>query len=451
MITPILALKDPDGIFCEAEGYHYLSSRSFKINIIWNLLGNGLPMFAGAVAIPMLLHRVGTERLGIITLLWTLIGYLSLFDFGLGRALTLLTAHNLSEGKYNENNELLRTSVYLTAVLGLVGGVGLLTVISPLAHHWLSIAPLNQHDALLAFAITSLAVPITTISAAYRGFLEGAEKFKDASSIRMFFGVATFVFPVLAVCFFKPSVTNVAISLVIARLITLYAYIHFVKNISPDYRFSLKPCMLHKQKLFSFGSWMTLSNIVSPLLVNADRFIISGILGASVVAYYTVPFEIVVRMGIIPGAIGATLFPRLSACYCINEGEALRLIRKCVLATLSVMLPLCIIMILFYVPVISIWMSREFADKSFSIAVFLALGTLINSVAYVFYTTVQARNGSRATGILHLIELLLYIPSLVIMISLQGVRGAAIAWVARVALDCICLYILFIKGRVRAV
>jgi O-antigen/teichoic acid export membrane protein len=428
-----------------------MGSSSFKKNIVWNLAGNGLPLLAGAVAIPFLLNRVGTEKLGIITLLWTLIGYLSLFDFGLGRALTHLTAHNIGNGRNDENRELLKTSVYLTALLGLVGGVGLLSIVSPLAHHWLNISPLNQRDALSAFAVTSLAVPITTISAAYRGFLEGAEKFKDASMVRVFFGIATFLFPVLAVCFSEPSVTNVAVSLVVARLITLYAYIHFVKNIYPDYRFSLKPHTQHKQKLFSFGSWMTLSNIISPLLVSADRFIISGVLGAAVVAYYTVPFEIIVRMGIIPGAIGATLFPRLSACFGTDEAEASRLIRKCVLATTSVMLPLCAVMILFYVPVISIWMSREFADKSFPIAIFLALGTLINSIAYVFYTTVQARNGSRATGILHSIELLLYIPFLVAMISIYGVRGAAVAWLVRVALDCVFLYILFVKGRTRAV
>jgi O-antigen/teichoic acid export membrane protein len=428
-----------------------MGSGSFKKNIAWNLAGNGLPLIAGAVAIPFLLNRLGTEKLGITTLLWTLIGYLSLFDFGLGRALTHLTAHNLGSGMNDENKELLKTSVYLTAILGLVGGLGLLIVVSPLAHHWLNISPLNQTDALYAFAITSLAVPVTTISAAYRGFLEGAERFRDASMVRVFFGIATFLFPVLAVCFGEPSVANVAISLVVARLITLVAYIHFVQRIYREYSFNLKPHTLHKHKLFSFGFWMTLSNIISPLLVSADRFIISGVLGAAVVAYYTVPFEIIVRLGIIPGAIGATLFPRLSACFGTDEAEASRLIRKCVLATTAVMLPLCIAMTLFYVPVISIWMSQEFADRSFPIAVFLAVGTFINAIAYVFYTTVQARNGSRATGILHLLELLLYIPFLVAMISIYGVRGAALAWLVRVTLDCLFLYILFVKGRTRAV
>ena len=57
-------------------------------NTILNVLGYGLPMLVAIFAIPLLVKGLGTERFGILTLAWVIIGYLSLFDLGLGRALT---------------------------------------------------------------------------------------------------------------------------------------------------------------------------------------------------------------------------------------------------------------------------------------------------------------------------------------------------------------------------
>jgi len=53
-------------------------------------------LLAALVAIPVTLRGLGTERFGALSLAWLLIGYLSLFDLGLGRALTKLAAERLA-------------------------------------------------------------------------------------------------------------------------------------------------------------------------------------------------------------------------------------------------------------------------------------------------------------------------------------------------------------------
>jgi hypothetical protein len=51
-----------------------------------------LPLIAAAALIPFMLHRLAmvalTEAFGVLTLIWALIGYFSLFHMGVGRALT---------------------------------------------------------------------------------------------------------------------------------------------------------------------------------------------------------------------------------------------------------------------------------------------------------------------------------------------------------------------------
>ena len=61
---------------------------SLRHNTIWNLAGSGVPLIAAVAFIPFTLNRLGNEAFGVLTLIWALIGYFSLFDMGVGRALT---------------------------------------------------------------------------------------------------------------------------------------------------------------------------------------------------------------------------------------------------------------------------------------------------------------------------------------------------------------------------
>ena len=67
-------------------------------NSVWNLVGLGLPLLVALVSIPILIRGLGTDRFGILTLAWVVIGYFSLFDLGLGRAVTKLVADRLGAG-----------------------------------------------------------------------------------------------------------------------------------------------------------------------------------------------------------------------------------------------------------------------------------------------------------------------------------------------------------------
>ncbi|MEJ2502280.1 MAG: hypothetical protein P8177_03025, partial [Gemmatimonadota bacterium] len=55
-------------------------------NSLLNLLGLGLPLAVAVVAIPPLTAGLGSERFGILGLVWVVVAYLALLDLGLGRA-----------------------------------------------------------------------------------------------------------------------------------------------------------------------------------------------------------------------------------------------------------------------------------------------------------------------------------------------------------------------------
>jgi O-antigen/teichoic acid export membrane protein len=101
--------------------------------LAWNLIGESIPVVAAVVAIPILVHRLGADRFGVLTLSWMIAGYFGLFDFGLGRALTKAMAQELSLGHEAKAAELFWTALAMMLGLGAVAALSL-AMVTP----WLS-------------------------------------------------------------------------------------------------------------------------------------------------------------------------------------------------------------------------------------------------------------------------------------------------------------------------
>src|SRR5262245_16260511 len=78
-------------------------------------------MAVAVVTIPLLIRGLGLDRFGVLSLIWVVIGYFSLFDLGIGRALTKLVADKLGAHQDDQIPPLVWTSLLLMLLLGVVG------------------------------------------------------------------------------------------------------------------------------------------------------------------------------------------------------------------------------------------------------------------------------------------------------------------------------------------
>ena len=97
------------------------TARILSVSTAWNLAGYIVPLAIGVITIPRLIHGLGVERFGVLTLAWVLIGAFSIFDFGLGRALTQVVATALGRGAVAEVAPIVWSSLLLMFVSGVVG------------------------------------------------------------------------------------------------------------------------------------------------------------------------------------------------------------------------------------------------------------------------------------------------------------------------------------------
>src|SRR5215470_6291977 len=98
-------------------------SRLLARNTVWNLLGQLLPMGAAALTVPILVRGFDVTRFGVLSLAWIIVGYFSLFDMGIGRALTKLLAERLGASDEKDVPSLVWTSLLLLLVFGVLGGL----------------------------------------------------------------------------------------------------------------------------------------------------------------------------------------------------------------------------------------------------------------------------------------------------------------------------------------
>lgn len=414
---------------------------SLKRYSTWNLAGAGLPLLLGVATMPYLIQQMGTEAFGILTLVWALIGYFSLFDFGLGRALTQQISHCIGTGQPAGVPYLIRTGLGLMLGTGVVGGIALAIAADPLGHGWLNISENLQAETTRALWIAAAGIPLTTVTNGLRGILEAYRQFRSINILRIILGMANFGLPIVCLLLSDAPLPYIVGSLILARLVILLAHAVLVAH-HADWRTHGRPApdsRRHRRDLFSFGIWMTLSNIISPLMVSADRFIISMVLGAGMVAFYTVPFEMLIRVLILPAALTTALFPLLTDRIAAASAEARTLYRRSLRATIGIMGAVCLPLALLSYQGLKLWLGEDFASASWLVACVLSLGIFLNGIAHVPFTAIHAMGYPRVTALLHVAELVVYIPLLILALHQFGLVGAAVAWTIRVAIDLAAL------------
>jgi O-antigen/teichoic acid export membrane protein len=415
------------------------SGRSLAGNTLWNLFGNCFPVVVAVVCLPILKRGLGTERLGIISLAWVVIGYFSLFDLGLSRALTKLVAERIGQGRQPEIPSLVWTSLFLMTGLGLVGSL-LTFILAPfLVERLLKVPASLSHEALGSFYWLGAAVPVVVVTAGFRGVLEALQHFRLATAIRVPMGIFTYLGPAALLPFTHSLIPIIGV-LVLGRIVACGAHLWACFHVMPALRGGFGFHTPSAKPLFLFGGWMTVSNVLGPLMVTFDRFLIGSIISIAAVAYYSIPYEVVTKLWLISTAIVGVLFPVFSATNFADRTRLAYLYESGVKYIFVVLLPLTLLLVVFAPEGLSVWLGSDFAHNSAPVARLLAVAVLVNSVAHVPFTHLQSVGRPDMTAKFHLLELPIYIAMLFFLAKSWGITGVAVAWLLRVTIDCFLLF-----------
>jgi O-antigen/teichoic acid export membrane protein len=428
---------------------HLTGGKLLARNTIFNFLGQAGPLIVGIVATPILIYGLdnsliqveglGDKRFGVLILAWMVIGYFSIFDLGLGRALTKLVAEKLGDGKDDEVPALIWTGLSLMTLLGLLGALVVLCISRLLVYSVLNVDEFLQLETLYSFYILGLSLPVVIITVGARGVLEAQQRFGLTSCVRTVRGVFNFAGPVVLLLFTNKMHFMVAL-LAIGNLLSMVVYIWLCFTTIPALRKGIVFSRKALSSLFVFGGWISISNIIGPLVSNiADRFLIGVLITMEALTYYSTPFDAVCKLFILPTAIIGVLFPAFSAGFLREPERMARLLERGTKYILLGMFPAVLILVALARQVLTIWLSPDFADQSTLVLQLLAIGVLINSLAQTPYAMIQGAGKPKLTAILQVAEAPFYLILLWWMMINYGIKGVAAAWLIRTVVDAVIL------------
>ena len=415
-----------------------MGGRWLATNTGWSLLGQLLPMAVALVAIPLVVRGMGVSRFGVLSLAWIVIGYFGLFDLGIGRALTKLVAEKLGFEQTQEMHSLIWTSLLMMLFLGVAGGVVLLAISPWLVYRVWKLPAILQTETLHSFYLMSCCIPFVTLTSGLRGVLEGLHCFRLANLIRIPTSAFSFVGPLLVLPF-SSSLVWVVAALVLARLIGCLAHVVACFRALPGLRGNYTIDASLVRPLVAFGGWMTVSNLISPILVYIDRFVLGSMISVSLIAFYTAPFDVLTRIMVIPGALANVLFPAFALSLVRDPQQTQRLLADGLKYTFIAIFPATLIAVTLAPEGLRFWLGPSFAENSATVLRWLSAGVLANSLAHLPFALVQSAGRPDLTAKLHMLELVLYLAAVWILTKTMGLEGTAIAWSGRLILDTLLI------------
>ena len=404
----------------------------------YSLVGQGAPLAVAYFAIPLLAHALGAARFGLLTLAWAVLGYFSLFDLGLGRALTQAVASRLATGHDEEIPPLVWTGLAMMLALGAAGALVAALVAPWLAGGAFNVPPELRGETLAAFRVLALAIPVVIVSAAVRGVLEALQRFDLVNAVRVPQGVFSFAGPVLVLPLSR-SLAVITAVLLAGRFAGTVAWYALMLRELPSVRRVGLVDRASAAALLRLGSWMTVSNAVSPLMVTLDRFVIAAVATVAAVAYYTAPWEAVTKLWIFPTAVATVLFPAFTTARAAGAGGAGPLYLQGLKATTLVLLPVVVVAEALAPELLGAWLGPDYAARSAVVLRWLAAGVLVNGVAQIPVALVHGSGRPDVTAKLHLVELPIYLAALWWLVGAYGIAGAAAAWTLRATVDAVAL------------
>jgi O-antigen/teichoic acid export membrane protein len=403
---------------------------SLKKDTIYNILGNAIPLVAAIITIPFLLRELGNEVFGVLTLLWALVGYFGLFDFGIGRALTYQVSSCVNSQSREKVKNVIMAGLALTLLTGVFGAIIVYFFIAPFSVTWFNLPKEKTNEFINVFQVIAFAIIPTTLTSGLRGALEGYQRFFHSNVNRVFLGVLMFVAPALVLLFEGANIITIAWSLVLVRVIVFLMALYQLRHSL------LGKITIEKEdikSLTNFGVWVTISSLISPLMVYGDRFFVAASVGAESLPLYAIPQEGLQRLLIIPTALTAALLPRMIQ---LNNKNTLKNVYNKNLIRIAVVMFLILLIAVIATPkILNIWISESFSKQTVMIVIVLCVGLWFNSLAQMSITLLHTIRKPKLAAITHIIELPLYVGAVILLAAEFGILGAAIAWSLRVFLD----------------
>jgi O-antigen/teichoic acid export membrane protein len=412
------------------SGAHWVS---VKANVVANYFSQAYMAVIGFVFVPVFIQYLGIEAFGLIAIFTILQSSLALLDLGLkpalGREMAKFTA-----GAHNAQSirDLLRSAEIAAAAMATIISLGALCSASWVASNWLNVQSLPLNVVRHALVGMGVLCALRLVENIYSSSIAGLQRQVLQSVLNSGLVTARSLGAIAVLAWVAPTVEAFFIWQVLISIITLPILASVVYRELP---MSPRPARFSWDSLTGIwrfaGGVMTIT-LLSLLLTQSDKILLSRLLPLKVFAIYAVAGVLSSALYMLSTPIGAAFYPSFTQLITLRDVAALRLAyHQAAQLSAVVMGSAAIVLIVFADTVLSAWTGNgTLTQDAAPILRVLAAGTLLSGFMGIPYQMQLAHGWTKLTIQMNLVAVALLVPMLFLVVPRYGGIGAAWVWVA---------------------
>ena len=287
-------------------------SKQRKLGAILSYISIIANTIVGLTYTPFLIRKLGQSEYGLYSLINSIIGYLTVLDFGFGNAVIVYTSKYRAKGEYEKEKKLQGMFFVVFCIIALITsllGVALYFLVPTMFGNTMTPLELKEAKELVIILIINLA--FNFIFSIYSSIISAYEEFVFQKVMNI---VSIILKPVIMIPLLFLGYKSIGMSItttLINIVIMLSNYLFCTKKLNVKIKFMGFDKVLFKE-IFKYSFWIFLNYIVDKINWSVDKFILGAVSGTIAVSVYSVAANLNDMVVNLSTAISGVLLPKVS-------------------------------------------------------------------------------------------------------------------------------------------
>lgn len=404
--------------------------------LYWNVISNGTVKIWSAclniIAIPIIVKELGAEAYGLVGLYGAIEVIFTFLDLGLSATVNREISINLAKGKTDrENKNLLRTFEFFYWIIGICVAFFITLGADWISKNWVVIKELTVSQVKYSIYLMALLFAARWPISLYTGVFRGLQKQYLVNLITITMVTLKIIGAIVILSYITNRVVDYIIwQAVISSLEVILLYIFSWRELSKFSSGRPQIDLSILRGIWRFALSFNLVGIFGMILSQADRLVASKYVNLSEIGYYSLGTTAAGSLTLISYSISTAIFPRFSGDSAKNFLQQIRLDFHRAGGVINYLSFGFGFLLIFYPSnILYIWTADEVIIKNTSLLLLiLALAYLLNSMSNPSYTLLIASGNTKVPLICNFVNLIIFIPLLLIFVPKWGILVAAVSW-----------------------
>ncbi len=398
-------------------------------NISLNFLSRIFLFVLAIATIPFVVHNLGNDRYGILSIILIVLGYFTVFDVGMRTSATRFIARAREENNEKRVADIVIIMFLMAGVIGFLGTLVFFLFSDFFARYLLNVPRHLVGETALLIKIAAPLIVSALLTGIFIGVLEARQRFDLINEARVCSGTIQLLIPVLVIIA-GGDLTVMVVLMLVKSVCFLFVYYLLSKKVTGiSFIASLKSISFKGMRpLVSFSGWVQVQNIASAFFLNnPEPFLIGIFLSTTYVTFYAIPLGILEKLAVIPESIVIVLFPAFSLLFVRHAKDFKFLFIRAVKYVFFLTFYIAVLGAAFADIVVLLWLGPDYMLCVPVIRILLA-AFVLSSLCWLFNSYLLSAGYSKLVTIILLCLIIPHIGLGIFLIKIFSVAGAAAAY-----------------------